>query len=254
MSSVRANVGCGDGVRGVRRFYFARRSSKVTIADFPSVWRSHSDLLQTMPSLANRFAGYTYALIGRSFNTGPDQRPHDGIGAFWLAPHLASLDEAERQRQFLVADPEGSLRMRADEERVFARPVASDALTADEHVVRDLPTTTDCLYLLTRPSQESGERVLVERLRDALVEIVNDSTFAPMVARVAFNHTSHGTSSVSSVGEIWIRPGLTPPQLESWAEQATERLLGPDRPREVTGYLASACHSHGLESVTGSGG
>ena len=65
-----------------------------------------------MPRLANRFAGYAYALISRSFNTCADQRPYDGIGAFWLAPYFASLGEAERQRQFLAADPEGSSRGR----------------------------------------------------------------------------------------------------------------------------------------------
>ena len=107
--------------------------------------------------------------------------------------------------------------------------------------------------MLTRSSQESGEHVLVTRLRDGLADIINDPAFGPMVARVTLNHATHGSSSVTTVGEIWIRPGLTPSQVGSWAGQVTERLLGPDRAREVTGYLASVCHSHGLESITGPG-
>lgn len=227
-------------VTTLRRFYFARRNPSIRRPDFASVWRSHSDLLETMPSLAERFAEYTYGLIERSFGTGDDDQ-FDGIGAFRLAPRFAAMTEAERQQCFTGADPSGSERMRADEERVFSQAIGLNAVTAQDTVLHEAPVTGDCLYVLGGFAPRSGEFPAPSPLRQILTEMLIGGSGD--LGRVAVSRATAGTAALTEIAEIWGSGERSGDSLDQFAGMLLARLPGH------RAYRTSMCHRVARENA-----
>lgn len=187
----------------MKRFYFARRNPKSPAASFPTVWRAHSDLLQTMPALARRFARYAYCLSEDvSDGLGVTTR-FDGVGIFWMASEAGHPDNAERLRRFARVDPSGSQRMRADELRVFAEPVAGAAGAAIEQCVRSGPLGNACLYVVFRDGAE-GPTVDRQLASEQIAKAVAAVPIAEEICgRIAVNQVIEGTLPAAVIAEFW---------------------------------------------------